>query len=365
MKTRKHFVCTIALIYLAFGSIYSQGQRGKVVSGGGTVGLQRTGSVSQSNGALKLSCGNNGLVGEDFVVATARGGASPYSFAVNARAGLTFNTSAEQQNGSLVVKKSQPFAAGDSAKFDVTVTDKNASKVQLSCAIDIVPATPGALTLSCPRSAYVNTAFLIANVSGGAPPYVYSTQTTLPSPLVLDSKTGVVTGASTPGTIDAITIKVTDNNGNGASFEKDCSITVKEHTNKAAACSVFPVAWQECVGYSAARNANINSFWGTNTGFVFFNQVKSIYNGASNSETVSADVGTLNFPIGLQVNIGTNIQAGSVAPTAVTTGTVPTLAPTAAAMAAQDMLYGGTIYFSGAYPLLAVGGNRITDPAHN
>ncbi len=43
----------------------------------------------------------------------------------------------------------------------------------------------------------------------------------------------------------------------------------------------------------------------------------------SNYETVLADIGTLNFPFGMQLNIGSNIQAGSVPPTAVSTGTVP------------------------------------------
>jgi hypothetical protein len=113
------------------------------------------------------------------------------------------------------------------------------------------------------------------------------------------------------------------------------------------------------VGSGVAKNANINNFWQTNGSFVFFNQIKSIYNQASNSVTVSADMGTLNFPIGMQLNIGTNIQAGSVPPTPVSTGTVPTLAPTAAAQAAQNMLYGGTIAASATYPLFAVGGNRI------
>jgi hypothetical protein len=113
------------------------------------------------------------------------------------------------------------------------------------------------------------------------------------------------------------------------------------------------------MGSGIAKNASINAFWQTNGSFVFFNQIKSIYNQASNSVTVSADMGTLNFPIGMQLNIGTNIQAGSVPPTPVSTGTVPTLAPTAAAQAAQNMLYGGTIFASAAYPLIAVGGNRI------
>jgi hypothetical protein len=359
MKTTTRLVCLIAFVYLAFGSLDSEAQQVKVVVGSPVARLPQAPSVS--NAGLTLSCGNTGRVGEDFVVATAKGGKAPYSFTVTPTAGVTFNNATGQQNGSLVVKTST-YTAGENAKFDVTVKDSNSTTVQNSCSIDIVPATPGALALVCPGPAYVNTAFLIANVSGGTPPYTYKTDTTLPPPLVLNPTTGVVTGASTAGTIDAITIEVTDSSSNGVPFKKDCSITVKEHSYPAIACSLFPVNGRECVGYGVARNANINTFWGTYSGFVFFNQVKSIYNGASNSETVSADIGTLNFPVGLQVNLGTNIQTGSVQPTAVSTGTTPTLSPSAAAQAAQTMLYGGTIYLSGAYPLLAVGGNRISSP---
>jgi hypothetical protein len=154
-----------------------------------------------------------------------------------------------------------------------------------------------------------------------------------------------------------LTITVTDKDG--TSRPATCTIKVQQLPRNAWNCIPLPVGREACVGSGLAKNTNINTFWGTNGGFVFFNQVKSIYNQASNSATVSADIGTLNFPFGMQLNIGTNIQAGSVPPTAVSTGTIPTLSPAAAAQAAQNMLYGGTIYASGAYPLLALGGNRI------
>jgi hypothetical protein len=210
--------------------------------------------------------------------------------------------------------------------------------------------------VGCPGPGYVGTAFQIANVSGGTPPYTYAA-TSLPNQLILDPSTGLVTGASTPGVLENQKINVVDKNG-AAGVSQSCNITVLPQP-RSMSCVLLPVAFGNCVGSGVAKNANINSFWQTNGSFVFFNQIKSIYNEASNSATVSADLGTLNFPIGMQLNIGTNIQAGSVPPTPVSTGTVPTLSPTAAAQAIQNMLYGGTIFASGAYPLLAVGGNRI------
>lgn len=217
---------------------------------------------------------------------------------------------------------------------------------------------PGALSVGCPGPGYVGVAFQIASVSGGTPPYTFTADPALPKQLVLDSSTGLVTGASTPGVLPNEQITVQDKSG-ASSKSPSCAITVLPQP-ASLGCVFLPVAFGSCVGSGVAKNANINSFWQTNGSFVFFNQVKAIYNEASNSETVSADMGTLNFPIGMQLNIGTNIQAGSVPPTPVSTGTVPTLSPKAAAQAAQNLLYGGTIYASGAYPLLALGGNRIS-----
>ena len=45
----------------------------------------------------------------------------------------------------------------------------------------------------------------------------------------------------------------------------------------------------------AQINSNINAFYRTTGSFSFLNQIKSIYNGASGSATISADIATLNF----------------------------------------------------------------------
>lgn len=355
------FPILVISIQLAFGSLGSNGQTLKIVAPGFTPKAAKLPPVSRRSGPLRLACATTGLEGKPFLVALASGGTPPYTFKAVPSEGITFNDTDAQGRGSLFVEQPTGLAE-QTATFTVTVTDSAnpQNTAALTCSIDIVPAGPGELDVECPGVAYVNTAFVVAEVHGGAGPFTYSTTPPLPSPLNLDPKTGIVTGASTAGTLDNVTISVAG--ADNVPHSKSCSIRVRPQPKQNLNCSVLPVTASECVGYGAARNLNINNFWGMNAGFVFFNQIKSIYNGASNSETVSADIGTLNFPFGMQMNIGSNIQAGSAPPTAVSAGTVPTLAPSAAAQAAQNMLYGGTIYLSGAYPVFAIGGNRINSP---
>jgi len=117
--------------------------------------------------------------------------------------------------------------------------------------------------------------------------------------------------------------------------------------------------------FGTDTNANINAFYNTNGSLSFFNQIKSIYNGASQSATVSADITTLNFSNGMQVNATTNIQAGSSGTTtSVAAGTIPTLSSNGAAQATQNVLYGGTLLASELYPFLAVGGSRLGSPGN-
>src|SRR6185437_2339598 len=129
MKNMKTLICLIAFMYLAFGSLGSEAQ-GKIVVGNTVPRLPK--APSASNAGLTLSCGNVGRVGETFVVVTAKGGKSPYSFTVNQPAGVTFNPSADQRNGSLVVETSS-YPVGGTAKFDVTVKDSNNSTSAISC----------------------------------------------------------------------------------------------------------------------------------------------------------------------------------------------------------------------------------------
>jgi hypothetical protein len=100
----------------------------------------------------------------------------------------------------------------------------------------------------------------------------------------------------------------------------------------------------------------VNAFFTTNSSLSYFNQVKSIYNGASGSATVSADIATLNFLSGMQFTATTNIQAGpsNAPPQTPNTGWLATLSSTEAAQAAQNMLYGGTAVVSMLYPVIGV-----------
>jgi len=115
------------------------------------------------------------------------------------------------------------------------------------------------------------------------------------------------------------------------------------------------------MGTGSAKDTDILDFFNVDKSFSFINQVKSIYNGASSSATVSADIGTLTFDSGWQLNLGTNVQAGSLGTTVVSNGSTPTLSSTAAAQATQNMLYGGTITAAVVLPV-SFYGPQASDP---
>jgi hypothetical protein len=345
LRNSRSLASLAVLVCLTFGPLSSRAQ--KVVVPTSPPSTASKGHKTPPE--LEITCQSHGPAGLEFLVATASGGKGSYDFSAS--------------TGPVTPRPSHEFLfatvpLGDKTKtdiFEVIVKNKKGQSKTQSCPIIIdPPPAPGDLSLGCPGPAHAGAAFQIVDVNGGTPPYTYTAS--FPNKELVLDPTGLVTGASTPGIIENQQITVTDKSGN--SKTTGCTITVLPQSGSES-CDLVPLARERCVGSGMARNANINTFWGTNGGFVFFNQVRSIYNGASNSETVSADIGTLNFPFGMQMNIGSNVQAGSSPPVAVSTGTVPTLAPSAAAQAAQNMLYGGTIFASGAYPLLAVGGNRI------
>jgi hypothetical protein len=113
------------------------------------------------------------------------------------------------------------------------------------------------------------------------------------------------------------------------------------------------------------RKSVINCFYSTNGLSSYFNQLQSIYNSASGSTTVNAQIGSLNFLNGMQVTVGTNPQIASSNATAstpstgTTTGGVPTLSATAASQAAQNILNGGTIFGSDIFPILSKQSNGL------
>jgi hypothetical protein len=113
------------------------------------------------------------------------------------------------------------------------------------------------------------------------------------------------------------------------------------------------------------RKSVINCFYSTNGLSSYFNQLQSIYNAASGSTTVTANIGSLNFLNGMQITVGTNPQVASsntssTTPASSTTiGGVATLSATAAAQAAQNILNGGTIFGSDLFPLLSKQSNGL------
>ncbi|MGA9041566.1 MAG: hypothetical protein WB421_13605, partial [Terriglobales bacterium] len=101
---------------------------------------------------------------------------------------------------------------------------------------------------------------------------------------------------------------------------------------------------------------SLNAFFNSGQAVSPLTQVSSVYNGASSSATVSANLVSMIFRSGWQGLVMTNIQAGSAATTTTTTQAVPpTLSATAAAQAAQNMLYGGTLAFAADFPLIFYG----------
>jgi hypothetical protein len=100
------------------------------------------------------------------------------------------------------------------------------------------------------------------------------------------------------------------------------------------------------------QNDGINNYFVMDKGYAFFDQIKSIYNCSSQTENISGDLATLNFPPGIQLTFGTNAQVGVTTPTTVEAGATATLTPTSAGQATQDMLTGGTFTVSSIYPIL-------------
>lgn len=140
----------------------------------------------------------------------------------------------------------------------------------------------------------------------------------------------------------------------------------KKKITRKDTCWLFPLVGPTCAGTTAQkRNDTINAFYDTAGQFSFLNQIKTIYNGASSSATVSADVASLNFSNAMQMTLATNVQAGSVAAATTSTGTVPTLSAAGAGQATQNMLYGGTFVASAIYPVISIGASNINNKAGN
>lgn len=157
-------------------------------------------------------------------------------------------------------------------------------------------------------------------------------------------------------------VRATDASGNPSSYSNSASATPPPASaGIIGPCWLFPTR-PGCMNFGSDIDANINTFYSTDGTFSYFDQIKSIYNGASGAATVSADLATLNFRTGMQVTVGTNVQAGSAGTTTVSSGTIPTLSGNGAGQATQNMLYGGTFVVSVLYPVLAIGASTPNSP---
>jgi len=160
----------------------------------------------------------------------------------------------------------------------------------------------------------------------------------------------------------AYRVRATDASGYASSYSNTTSAAyAPASAGFIGPCWLFPTR-PSCMNFGSDIDANINNFYSTDGTFSYFDQIKSIYNGASGAATVSADLATLNFRTGMQVTVGTNVQAGSSGTTTVSSGTVPTLSANGAGQATQNMLYGGTFVVSVLYPVLAIGASTPNSP---
>jgi len=118
--------------------------------------------------------------------------------------------------------------------------------------------------------------------------------------------------------------------------------------------------------WNHSKEEVINCFYQTDNQLAFFTQFESIYNAASGSATIIANIGSFNFNNGMQVSLGTNVQTGTSSPASSTpaSGTLPpppTLTAAAAAQASQNLFYGGNFYAYGLYPIFSRANLSPTD----
>jgi hypothetical protein len=117
--------------------------------------------------------------------------------------------------------------------------------------------------------------------------------------------------------------------------------------------------WIPIRGGCASTIDQVNAFFGTDSTLSYFRQIKSVYNGASGSANLSADIATLNFWSGFQFTATTNVEAGPSNSPASTSGSgaLPTLSSVGSAQAAQNILSGGTVVATALYPVIGYGVN--------
>lgn len=157
----------------------------------------------------------------------ATGGFPPYAFTIagSLPSGLSLNSSTGEIGGT-------PGAPGASS-FTAQVMDSSGNPahntVQSNCSITIT-VSPEPLALACPatggEAGVAYSSFLTA--TGGVEPYGFSTSTSLPPGLVLNSAIGAITGTPATAGPFSFTAQVVDSSGNpaGNTAARSCAITI-------------------------------------------------------------------------------------------------------------------------------------------
>ena len=171
-----------------------------------TLGETATGSYTYNAGpVLAFAAPPSGEVGAAYSdQLTETGGSGPFVWAVSSGllpAGVSLGAATGLLSGT-------PTAAGTSS-FTVRVTDASSLSATQSTSISVV-AGP-ALTFPAPPNGEINTAYSApSSATGGTSPYTWSTTSTLPTGITLNTSTGLLSGTPTSTGNYSIALVVTD-----------------------------------------------------------------------------------------------------------------------------------------------------------
>ena len=186
-----------------------------------TVGIVLSSALTPRNFAI-----NDAITA--FILPTASGGSSPYTYEVSGLpTGLLFTESSREVSGT-------PSALGSST-VTYTITDSNALEFNFQFVINVVPTL---LTLPDPtdRTLKVGSSytFNLPEAAGGTSPYTYLVED-LPSGLLFDSESREISGSPLESAVYEVTYIVTDSASTAQSTSQEFTLTVRSATTLALA----------------------------------------------------------------------------------------------------------------------------------